>query len=71
MQASTLPLDSLPSNRASLARPLKDPDKHANLPNADISIAGAMQLFSEIKLNEQALMATVSNVSASSTSVKS
>ena len=52
-----------------MARPLKDRDKQADPPNdADISVAGGMQLFAEIEANEQALVATVSNVRASSTS---
>ena len=55
-----------------MARPLKDRDKQEDPPNdADISVAGAIQLFAEIEANEQALIATVSKVSASSTSVKS
>ena len=52
-----------------MARPLKDRDKQEDPPNdADISVAGGMQLFADIEANEQALVATVSNVITSSTS---
>ncbi len=49
-----------------MARLLKDPDKRADHPNADISVADGIHLFDEIKFNEQALIATVSNVRTSS-----
>ena len=73
MEADTPPLAFVPSkltsllhNRMRMAHPLKDPDKQEDPLNADISVADGMQLFSEIKVNEQALVATVSNVRAGS-----
>ncbi len=48
-------------------RPPKDPDKEADPPpDADITVAGALRLFSEIEDNCKTLIDTISKVRANS-----
>ena len=69
MQANVPPVP-LFADRTFLSRrrkPLKDPDKEADPPpDADITVAGGMRLFSEIEDNYKTLMDTISNVRATS-----